>query len=79
MSWLSSLDETTPPPPSVAQSPLWKLPPEVRTHIYNYVVYRPAWYGVTRRDVVAEAGLLLTCKIVRQEVLRLIYDLDRFP
>lgn len=78
MSWLSSLDDT-PPPQSVAQSPLWELPLEVRELIYEHVVSEPSWYDVNHQYVVPEAWLLLTCKTVRQEVLRLIYTLDPFP
>lgn len=66
-------------PQSVAQSPLWKLPPELRELIYKHVVSEPSRYGVNHQYVVPEAGLLRTCKIVREEVLRLIYALDRFP
>jgi len=66
---------------SVAQSPLFRLPPELRNRIYEYAVYRSAEHGfcvVTATSGIPEPALLLTCKLIRQEAIGIFYAENKF-
>lgn len=71
---------------SVAHSPLFKLPRELRDYIYEYSfcsLYTPTGTGedhieVTKERGIPEPALLLTCKAVREEALVLFYGRSRF-
>jgi hypothetical protein len=72
--------------PSVAHSPLFKLPRELRDYIYEYSfysLYTPSGNGdqsikVTKDEGIPEPALLLTCKIIREEAIPLLYGQYRF-
>lgn len=63
---------------SVAHSPLFKLPPELRDIIYDYAFSRPALMAVTKEAVIPEPPLLFTCKTVRAEAIKPFYERPRF-
>lgn len=69
-------------PPSVAQSPLFnKLPPELRSRIFEFAVYSSEGSGrceVTRWAGIPEPALLLTCKIIRKEAIGIFYAENEF-
>lgn len=73
-------------PSSVAHSPLFKLPRELRDYIYEYsfcslyTTTRSGEYGirVTKEGGIPEPALLLTCKAIRDEAVPLYYGKTRF-
>jgi hypothetical protein len=83
---VSSLKNNTIAASSVAQSPLFKLPRELRDHIYEYSfsgLYTPTGNGeehirVTKERGIPEPALLLTCKTIREEAIVLFYSRSRF-
>jgi hypothetical protein len=65
-------------PPSVAHSPLFKLPRELRDYIYEYAFWTPpSQRSITKAGGIPEPALLFTCKIVRQEASLLFYGRQR--
>lgn len=58
---------------SVALSPLFMLPRELRDYIYNYTFYSPQRLRVTKDGGVPEPALLLTCNIIREDAVKLFY------
>ena len=82
----SRLENSTTSHPSVAHSPLFKLPRELRDYIYEYSfysLYTPGSDGeyrinVTKDEGIPEPALLLTCKIIREEAIMLLYGQYRF-
>jgi len=70
---------------SVALSPLFKLPRELRDYFYEYSfysLYTPApggEYGIkiTKNEGIPEPALLLTCKIIREEAVMQFYGQTR--
>ncbi|GAB7335040.1 hypothetical protein MBLNU13_g06898t1 [Cladosporium sp. NU13] len=70
---------------SVAHSPLFKSPRELRDYIYEYSfysLYTPNGSGeydikVTKDEGLPEPALLLTCKTIREEAIMLLYGQDR--
>lgn len=73
-------------PSSVAHSPLFKLPRELRDYIYEYSfcsLYTTTRSGengirVTKEGGIPEPALLLTCKAIRDEAVPLFYGKTRF-
>jgi hypothetical protein len=74
---------------SVAASPLFKLPAELRLRIYEYALRsdKPAYVGfyrknghctVTRANGIPEPALLFTCKAVREEAIKTFYTVNVF-
>jgi hypothetical protein len=66
---------------SIADSPLFKLPPELRLRIYEYAVYSEDDDGkckVTREHGIPEPPLLFTCKTVRGEAISSFYSVNNF-
>lgn len=72
----SDQDATTPQP--TAQCHFWKLPPELRTRIYEYALYQPGWCLLTKQHGIPEPALLLTCKFTRKEALGIFYAETNF-
>jgi hypothetical protein len=69
---------TTALPPTVTQSNLLQLPPELRIRIYEYVLHQPGWCTVTRHHGIPEPPLLLACKLTRKEALGIFYSMNLF-
>lgn len=65
---------------SIAASPLFKLPPELRLRIYEYAVYscEDQLCEVTRKDGIPELALLFTCKTVRAKAIPVFYTVNTF-
>jgi hypothetical protein len=65
---------------SIADSPLFKLPAELRLRIYVDVVYSDdnGECKVTRKHGIREAQILLTSKVIREEAISLFYTLNSF-
>lgn len=63
---------------SIAASPLFKLPAELRLRIYEYVLYsdNDGICEVTRKHGIPEPGLLFTCKTVRDEGVAIFYTVN---
>jgi hypothetical protein len=82
----SSQENNTIAASSVAHSPLFKLPRELRDYIYEYSfdsLYTPSGNGedkikVTKEGGIPEPALLLTCKTIREEAIILFYGRSRF-
>ena len=85
----SKLKSSTTTPSSVAHSPLFKLPRELRDSIYEFSFNSlhesiETYYGeqhlikVTKDRGIPEPALLSTCKVVRDEAVMLFYGRDRF-
>ena len=66
--------------PSVAESPLFKLPAELRLRIYEYALYShdDGLCTVTRASGIPEPALLLTCKAIRKECIAVFYTVNIF-
>jgi len=75
-----NVTELTTTVPSVAESPLFILPAELRLHIYEYALYNGSdgTCEVTREHGIPEPALLLTCKIIREEAISIFYALNTF-
>ena len=74
----SGLESSAVFPPSVAHSPLFKLPKELRDYIYEYAFCTPPHQRtITKGGGIPEPALLFTCKIVRQEACPLFYGRQR--
>ena len=58
---------------SVATSPLFKLPPEIRNMIYRYAIVTKARVRITKSSGIPEPALLSTCKILRSEACAIVY------
>lgn len=63
---------------SVANSPLFKLPPELRLRIYEYTMCGKRHIKITRDEGIPEPALLLTCKIIRDEAIASFYEENDF-
>lgn len=66
---------------SVAWSPLFKLPPELRNYIYEFAVNLSDKYGyrkVTKEAGIPEPPLLSTCKAIRKEAIGIFYANNKF-
>ena len=66
---------------SVARSPLFKLPPELRNNIYEFAVDQSDKYGyctVTKQTGIPEPALLSTCKAIRKEAIGIFYATNKF-
>jgi len=73
---------------SVAASPLFKLPAELRLRIYEYALKnekgtnRISWAEdfceIARDNGIPEPALLFTCKAVREEAVQTYYTVNRF-
>lgn len=82
---VSGQSDSTAASSSVALSPLFKLPRELRDYIYEYSFYslytpngsREPDIKVTKDEGIPEPALLLTCKIVREEAVMLFYGQTR--
>lgn len=63
---------------SIAASPLFKLPAELRLRIYEYALYsdNDGLCEVTRKHGIPEPALLFTCKAVRDESVTLFYKVN---
>ena len=64
---------TTALPSAAAQCYFWKLPPELRIHIYEYALYQPDWVTVAKQHGIPEPALLLACKLTRKEPFGIFY------
>ncbi|KAM0715308.1 hypothetical protein Q7P37_008806 [Cladosporium fusiforme] len=65
-------------PRSIAQSPLFKLPSELRNHVYNYALAaEDGVIRITRKEGIPEPGLLTACKFIRKEAIGVFYDINR--
>lgn len=74
-------DDPTTTNSSIAHSPLWRLPPEMRNLIYEFALYQGDEHGncPVRKSVgIPEPALLLTCKAVRKEAIGVFYSENRF-
>jgi hypothetical protein len=70
--------ETTPAlPSSVKDSPLFKLPQELRDVIYESSYSTETYATVTKEAGIPEPGLLSTCKVIRQEAIAVFYGETR--
>lgn len=61
------------PPSSVAESPLFKLPPELRTMIYRFALIDDQEIAITESGGFPEPELLSVCKTVRSEAYKVFY------
>lgn len=62
---------------AIAKSPLFKLPPEMRNHIYSYALaIEGGVCRVTREEGVPEPNLLFACKLVRKEAIGIFYHIN---
>lgn len=66
-------ESQTQSPSSVAESPLFKLPPELRTMIYRFALIDDEEVVVTEAGGVPEPALLSVCKNVRSETYKVFY------
>lgn len=69
---------TTQPPSSVAESPLFKLPPELRTMIYRHAIISNRALRITMSRGIPEAPLLSVNKLLRAETFGLFYRENKF-
>lgn len=60
-------------PSSVAESPLFRLPPELRTMIYRFALVDDEEVLVTESEGIPEPALLSVSKIVRSEAYNVFY------
>ncbi|KAL1586683.1 hypothetical protein WHR41_04616 [Cladosporium halotolerans] len=71
---------SAPLPNSVAKSPLFKLPPELRNMIWEYATYEehvgPGECIVSTANGVPEPALTRTCKIIREESLGMYFNIN---
>jgi len=58
---------------SVAESPLFNLPPELRTMIYRFALVTDEEVAITEADGIPEPALLSTSKIIRSETYNVFY------
>jgi hypothetical protein len=65
------------PSSSVDQSPLFRLPPELRDMIYEYAFSTNTCARVTKEAGILEPALLSTCKVVRDEAIAVFYGQER--
>ena len=65
-------------PSSVAQSPLFKLPPELRNMIYRFALLTAEDLEITETHGIPEPALLSVSKIVRSESYKLFYFENNF-
>ena len=63
---------------SVADSPLFDLPPELRNKIYRYALVRIRELAITKSHGIPEAPLLSVSKLVRSETYELFYLENKF-
>jgi hypothetical protein len=63
---------------SVAGSPLFKLPPELRNMIYRYAIVSNRTLRVTKSRGIPEAPLLSVNKLIRAETFGLFYADNKF-
>lgn len=63
---------------SVAKSPLFDLPPEIRNTIYRYVLVKTRNIAITKSRGIPEPALLLVSKLVRSETYELFYIENKF-
>jgi hypothetical protein len=61
---------------SVAHSPLFKLPRELRDYIYEYAFCDPPLI-VTKHGGIPEPALLFTCNIIRDEAILAFYGREK--
>ena len=61
-------------PQPVSQSPLWKLPPELRICIYEYALFQSDWCMVTRQHGIPEPALLLACKTINSDAALVMWQ-----
>ena len=68
------------PSDSVAKSPLFKLPPELRNMIWEYATYEehvgPGQCIISTANGVPEPALTRTCKIIRKEALGVYFSIN---
>lgn len=57
----------------VPNSPLFKLPPELRAAIYRFAVVEEGEIVVTKGQRFPEAPLLSTCKTIRSEAIGIFF------
>jgi hypothetical protein len=71
---------TSTAPSPIADSPLFKLPAELRIRIYADALYSDdnGECKVTRKHGIPEAPLLSTCKVIRGEAISMFYTLNSF-
>jgi hypothetical protein len=60
-------------PDSVADSPLFKLPPELRNMIYRYAIIDNRALRITKTAGIPEPALLSACKILKSETWKIFY------
>jgi hypothetical protein len=65
-------------PSSVAECPLFKLPPELRNMIYRYAMISHRRVRITKSHGIPEPGLLAACKLVRSEAFEIFYRENDF-
>jgi len=63
---------------SVAESTLFKLPPELRIMIYRFAIITDEAVVITESSGLQEPALLLVSKLVREESCKLFYCENRF-
>jgi len=63
---------------SVAESCLFKLPPELRNTIYRFAIVADNEVSITKAGGIPEPGLLSVCKIVRSEAFGTFYQENKF-
>jgi hypothetical protein len=62
----------------VADSPLFELPPEIRTMIYRFALVADGELPITKVHGIPEAALLKVSKLVRSETYSLFYRENEF-
>jgi len=65
-------------PSSVANSPLFKLPPELRNMIYRYAIISNTELPISKSHGIPEAPLLQVNKLIRSETYELFYLENKF-
>jgi hypothetical protein len=65
-------------PSSVAESPLFKLPPELRTMIYRFALHTDEDIEITESHGIPEPALLSVSKIIRSETHKVFYFENEF-
>lgn len=63
---------------TVANSPLFKLCPELRNMIYRFALITIDPVRITKSDGIPEPGLLIVNKIIRNETFAIFYQENRF-
>jgi len=63
---------------SIAKSPLFKLPPEIRDMVYRFALVDDNYLDITKAYGIPEAPLLSVSKLIRSETYEMFYTENKF-